>query len=488
MRNNRESLVWNKAFEGTYDSSWCLVEKLSWLNVRKPLDLIRLIAPNHVSLSSRSSDEHGSYIDTGWLEAGKPRAPTLPARTELCEELVRAIEDRSGVQALGFIAPAVLSSRLRGCHTCLAQGYHSVVHQVDGLRICPIHETPLSDACPHCGGNLGLFSARGSSAQFRCDACGVSFLKDGLLKPLGDEIRLGEQTRIKPFLDWMVQASATGVHWPFWSPHWRFRESNSRSLRLTTFQSSLFWCLHKVQPWHLADEYFVAPAAGLELVEIEQGNQLCAWEGVGRRDTRVRESCEAMRNFTARIADGLASTVLQRIGAHLPCLDNVRAIVESSPAGAVFELSANPEICGTAQAFVIWRWRLDRFIENMTFWVRRGWSPTLSESLATILRTDMESLFYYSAHQVAILQSLRSYTMGQRYAMIRTPDCPQFARPDVSFDNGEGVVDVKYMFRLRDDGIFNFLRCDKGAYLQRRDSSVRNIINAMVSDVHSSKA
>jgi hypothetical protein len=237
------------------------------------------------------------------------------------------------------------------------------------------------------------------------------------------------------------------------------------------------------------DDYFKTSAAGLELAQVESGNQLCMWKSDDDHNTHARiRDYKQMKAFVTRVAEHAASEISRRIGRHLLCLNGVIAFMESSPEGPMIELSAHPEICGAAQAFVIWKWRLERFIQDTCLWVRRGWSPEPDESLASLLRIDMESLFYYGAQQVALLQSDSSFTMWQRYAAIRTVDCPRFSRPGQPFENDNGIVDVKYMFRLKDEGIFDLLRCDQGRYFQRRDDGMRNLIDRMVSEVHTANA
>jgi hypothetical protein len=480
-------LTWNDAFFARYDSPWCVLEKLSWLNVKKPFDIVQHVAAGPVRPSPYAADDEDSYIDTSWLHVRRPRHRDLPERSAFYEQLAHNIDARCGRRVLGFVAPAMLTTQLKVCHDCLALGYHSVVHQIEGLRICPIHDSPLSEACPHCRHTLPSFSVRGASSQFKCGRCGATFLKDGLLEPPSDEIREGERQRIEPFIHWINGASREPMHWPSWSPEWRFREDGETGYRLTTFQASLPQCLNAIHPWPFAHQYFGASAAGLELVPIEEGSALCTWDDSPSRrvGARANRACAEMKAFAAPVARGAESDILDRLKAHHSCIKDVIDMAASKPDGAAFEFSANPAMCGVAQSFIIWQSRLQTFIDALGLWARRGWVPCLNENLTNILRIEMESSFYYGANQVACLQAISTLTMGQRYGAIRSADSPCFAKPQEPIHNEKGFVDVRYIFRLKDEGIFRILRCDHGRYRQNRLKDMNILINEMVSSVHS---
>lgn len=480
-------LVWNDIFLAQHDSPWCIVEKAAWLSVKRPIDVVQCVAKGHVTASACAANHKNAYVDTQWLHVNRPRSRRLPSRTELHEGLVHAMDERCGTQQLGFVAHAMLSPRLKVCHTCLALGYHSIVHQIEGLRICPIHESLLSETCLHCNRSLRSFSAGGTSSPFACNGCGTSFLKEVLLQPPSEEIRDGEHNRIEPLIQWIKRASNSPIHWPSWSPEWRFRADVGKGYQLTTFPSSLPRCLDSLCRWPPADQYFGASAASLDLVLVEDGNQLRAWSDVTSRravNDANRASAE-MKAFTTLVARLAQSDILERMTDHHSCLDDVITMMTSTPNGAEFEFSANPAICGVAQSFVIWQSRLQAYTHELALSARRGWSPVMGESLANILRIQMQSLFYYGANQVACLQANSTLTMGQRYTVIRTADCPNFAKPEKPFHDNEDIVDVQYIFQLKDEGVFRVLRCDRGRYRHNRLNDMNLLINKMVSSVHS---
>lgn len=65
----------------------------------------------------------------------------------------------------------IQSSQLRGCRTCLAYGYHTMLHQLPWIARCPWHEETLTDSCL-CGQPL-LKASRGRNTRLLACECGV---------------------------------------------------------------------------------------------------------------------------------------------------------------------------------------------------------------------------------------------------------------------------------------------------------------------------
>jgi hypothetical protein len=72
------------------------------------------------------------------------------------------------------------SERFRYCRSCLARGYHSVLHQMEGVRICPVHRRPLETACSRCEYEAPYrVGAQLLEAPYRCINCRTSYGGNG---------------------------------------------------------------------------------------------------------------------------------------------------------------------------------------------------------------------------------------------------------------------------------------------------------------------
>ncbi|MGF6507921.1 hypothetical protein [Paraburkholderia sp. 32] len=74
------------------------------------------------------------------------------------------------------------SGLFRYCHRCVARGYHSVLHQMEGVGMCPAHRQPLETACRRCGYEAQcLASVQLLEAPYRCAYCRASYGVRGAL-------------------------------------------------------------------------------------------------------------------------------------------------------------------------------------------------------------------------------------------------------------------------------------------------------------------
>ncbi|PMS34973.1 hypothetical protein B0G57_1125 [Trinickia symbiotica] len=67
-------------------------------------------------------------------------------------------------------------SVFRHCRRCVAHGYHSVLHQIESISVCPAHRRPLEIACRRCGYEAPyLVSVRLLEAPYRCAYCRAGY-------------------------------------------------------------------------------------------------------------------------------------------------------------------------------------------------------------------------------------------------------------------------------------------------------------------------
>jgi hypothetical protein len=68
------------------------------------------------------------------------------------------------------------SQFFRHCRHCVANGYHSVLHQSESISVCPAHHRVLETACRRCGYEAPYrVSVRLLEAPYRCARCRASY-------------------------------------------------------------------------------------------------------------------------------------------------------------------------------------------------------------------------------------------------------------------------------------------------------------------------
>nr|WP_035472920.1 hypothetical protein [Caballeronia sp. Lep1P3] len=68
------------------------------------------------------------------------------------------------------------SSVFRHCRRCMAHGYHSVLHQLESISVCPAHHQSLESACRRCGYEAPhLVNVRLLETPYRCAYCRASY-------------------------------------------------------------------------------------------------------------------------------------------------------------------------------------------------------------------------------------------------------------------------------------------------------------------------
>jgi len=141
---------WIEPFESVVSILW----KLVWIN--------RLAGHSVVTHVARNSVDPYIGIGTTLTELdGKYLASVLGVRLKVVRQSVP-----------NPISRRAASPVLRYCVHCMARGYHSVLHQFDGVQRCPIHFTLLETHCRRCGAqNNYRIDARILDAPFKCPDC-----------------------------------------------------------------------------------------------------------------------------------------------------------------------------------------------------------------------------------------------------------------------------------------------------------------------------
>lgn len=174
--NETKSIVnWRGKGACAYESAWCVVHKLAYLNSINSKDVWLFIFDRRWNTSLRWDMRYWPKDCTGFSE-----------RFQSTFSGIRFSTDTMVVAEflpLGGVKNDTITSRfLRYCPDCIQNGYHCALFQSRWLYNCPIHHRRLADKCPHCGLQIPyIFDAHALDVPYGCPSC------HGLLWPGRDE-------------------------------------------------------------------------------------------------------------------------------------------------------------------------------------------------------------------------------------------------------------------------------------------------------------
>lgn len=146
MDNNHEPtrFCWRSSWFNPSESLWFALRKFSFFNELNMKHLQSVFGVGVVSGYVWGSRKRLDLREYGGLDP-----PRLAAIFGVDKNLLEAST------AIPFLAEgergALWSGRLRFCHSCLDEGFHSSLHQIILITHCPLHDELLTDRCRHCG-------------------------------------------------------------------------------------------------------------------------------------------------------------------------------------------------------------------------------------------------------------------------------------------------------------------------------------------------
>lgn len=143
-------LTWTPDWASPGEGAYTLLAKMSIAN---PLPLKTLQGILMGTRSETGENAHGhqrTLLSNGWMIAAR-----ADERCDWSHALTQATLD----SVLDDWTHRLASDQaLRYCPSCLAQGFHSPLCQIDGLRVCPVHGDALRNTCCHCEAPMPRFA------------------------------------------------------------------------------------------------------------------------------------------------------------------------------------------------------------------------------------------------------------------------------------------------------------------------------------------
>ena len=471
--------AWNDTFLSPYESAWGVLQKFSWLNEANPMIVIRDLAAAYFNGNRSDANHNETFVDLRWIERpDKERSPKLPPCDEASEHIRRTLQERDGVSYFGWLSEVLISEELKVCPICLSMGYHSVAHQLYGLRRCPIHEVELTCECPKCRRRLGLFAPSARFRAFLCPHCRQSFLPDGeLMSRSGAENMLVDE-RISELVDWLQSFADESIDWPNLDYNAAFRVAYQPPAMRTSLTVAFLWCLHKLRPFKAAPRLFHSEAAGLVLERFGRPKEIYAWDD-GLHYLQRRQLNELHKEFRENIQailDEDITYVQAELEEHQWCIQDLMRLMTRGDRAPQFYLTPQSGLCGFAQAFHLWVMESNHLLEDFVQSAAAGWNPLLDTQMHEILLRTFHGMFYSCAQRVAFSQQAFKDKPSSKYTPIGVRFNLLFGLDrDIGSCRTLAETDSVLIFRLTDRDTLKYLMCDGGkaarTYLIRKVSA-----------------
>lgn len=153
--------AWTRRWVQPYESTFSWLQKYAWVNLADAHEILRDLFGRH---SPNAPHARADLACGMWIDEKKVSPPPgLPLREGLLSLYGRHWPPRLARHA----------GPLRFCESCLRDGYHSMLFQIEGLARCPLHDVALLSQCPHCGSPTVPFGLQTESfaTPFHCFQC-----------------------------------------------------------------------------------------------------------------------------------------------------------------------------------------------------------------------------------------------------------------------------------------------------------------------------
>lgn len=166
---NRTQSVWLEKSEIPGESLLSGLWKFSLVNAMAAPEMMRLLFDLQLAQSRSTQTHPRSFLVTSWV-------PDLarPSQRWLGRVLAGNIKRPAAV-----LTNLATDRCIRFCKDCLSYGAHYWEFQIEALRLCPIHMTPLSETCPACKMQTARYALceEAFASPYHCFHCGQPLSK-----------------------------------------------------------------------------------------------------------------------------------------------------------------------------------------------------------------------------------------------------------------------------------------------------------------------
>ncbi|MCD1257650.1 TniQ family protein [Paenibacillus athensensis] len=145
--------AWNSNWIQEFESFWSIVEKFKFANSASSWDFVQLFG-KHDTKKLAFTKLHRDLYEVTVVDEDKIQAEMQINMDQINLSSIHTLFGTLGEPQRAMKPKSInrhfLRSYLCYCPQCLQNGYHSILHQIKLITICPFHCTPLITACPSC--------------------------------------------------------------------------------------------------------------------------------------------------------------------------------------------------------------------------------------------------------------------------------------------------------------------------------------------------
>lgn len=154
-----QKFLWSNQFQLPFESAFVTLQKFAWANVLTGAQVARQVF-GRVALPANPG--HLDLFEGRWIN---PASRRFPNELSLKEGLAQK-------PTLQWMKLLCRTDTLRFCERCLAEGFHSLFFQIEGIARCPRHRVEFRSSCAKCYAAVPLALSQGAFAQpFHCSEC-----------------------------------------------------------------------------------------------------------------------------------------------------------------------------------------------------------------------------------------------------------------------------------------------------------------------------
>lgn len=181
-----------------HESAFSILMRFAWRNAMRTASLYKMVTgKKYVGSSYFGTSE--SFYDLKLLINNKFFAET---GWDICPQGFQDL-----CHATAKITYAFFSVILRVCPLCFGYGYHAIWHQLNSLKVCPLHGCQIIDYCSSCGHKLCTYSF---SKEFFEDPYMCANCKGPIA---GVEIRLEDHLDSQRYMSYFDEEFAAYATW-----------------------------------------------------------------------------------------------------------------------------------------------------------------------------------------------------------------------------------------------------------------------------------